>query len=141
MDYVYYLIKSQNKSSELVFPEEEDIDNYYGFGAFYLMDSGSNIPAAEYRFPAILNERLIVTTASLYRDARRFYSIQVENIGTFIFHAQSLSNKYRYSGQNPQLANKVAFWRFRSWNPGSLETACKQHNFYFVGASPRTGFD
>lgn len=135
-DNIYYLVRHTAAAEGLVYPAEIDLKDYYGFGSFYLMGAQDDDPADEYTFRAVFGEELIVTTAERFRDEKYFFSVQVKKVGRFIFYAQALPKKYPYSGQLPSLQGKFAFRRLRSWRPAALESACRQHGFYFVGASP-----
>ncbi|MBK1884698.1 hypothetical protein JIN85_19965 [Luteolibacter pohnpeiensis] len=133
---IHYLVRQSAANDGLIYPSELDQKEYYGFGSFYLMGAEDADPAEEYTFRAVLGEELIVTTAERFRDEKYFFSVQMKKVGRFIFYAQAMPKKYPYSGQLSSLQGMYAFRRMRSWKPAALDVACREHGFYFVGASP-----
>ena len=138
MDLVQYLIRSGSGETGFVYPTEVETRSYYGFGGFYIMGDEKDIPVNEYGFWAIHDGRLILTFAARYRDTRSFFRVDVPKVGNFLFYAQPMPKKYPYIGSVPELKNQFAIRRMRSWKPAALDQACKEHDFYFVGASLRT---
>lgn len=137
MNQIHYLVRSTTNTEGLVYPAELDRPGYYGFGGLFLMGSEEDAPGEEYAFAAIWGEDLIVTAAVRFRETKNFFQVEVKKIGSFIFYAQAMPKKYPYVGNVPELQGLVALRRMRSWKPAALDAACREHNFYFVGASPQ----
>lgn len=135
MEQVHFMMRSISEPAGVIYPSEEETTDYYGFGGFYLIGSEDYPVAEEYSFLAVQGEELVRTVAHRYRDTKNFFQVEVEKVGTFLFHAQSMPKKYPYVGNNPDLKGKFAFRRMRSWKPTTLENACKEHGFYFVGVA------
>ena len=133
---IHYLVRQKDASDGLVYPSELKEESHYGFGSFYLMGAEDDEPAQEYAFHAIFGEELITATAVRLRDEKFFFSVEIKKVGRFIFYAQAMPRKYPYGGQVQLLQGKFAFRRMRSWKPAALDTACREHGFYFVGSSP-----
>ncbi len=130
---IHYLIRDPKNAFGLIYPQESNLDLYQGFGSFYMVGSQDDQLLENYNFLAIQDDQIIETVAHQFPDNRNFYSINVESIGNFIFYAERLSINYPYTGSVQSLQNFYALRRFRSWKPQSLDNACRQYGFYFVG--------
>lgn len=138
-DMVHYLIRHPVEGGGLIYPTEIEDDNYVGFGAFYLLGQPSTPVGERYRFSAVRGEQTIQTELLPFRGSRSFFQAEVGGIGSFIFHAQPMPFRPLYTGAFSSSSDLVAIRRLRSWQPQALDRACREHEFYFVGYSPRLG--
>ena len=132
---VHYLIREPNGEPGFIYPQETEINNYYGFGGFYLLGREGELPLDEYSFKAVHGHEIIETRAIRYRDTKRFYQVEVTGVGKFIFLAQPIPKKIPYLGTMQSISGLLALSRMRSWKPDALNRACIQNDFYFVGNS------
>jgi hypothetical protein len=137
MSTVCYLVRSSLQEGGLVFPSEMQETDPATMGAFYLLGRERGVPLDAYSFLAIKGEEVIRIQLEKDRKAPAFFRATVPQVGNFLFFAQPLARQLRYVGGVPELAGQFAIRRLRSWRLGDLEQACRKHEFYFVGYSPR----
>jgi len=135
-DLIHYLIRHPTLDG-LIYPAELEDEEYFGFGSFYLLGKTGAFIGEAYRFYAIRGEETVQTTLLPYRNSRSFFRAEVTDVGSFLFYAQPIARKPSYIGKAARASNLVAVRRLRSWQPDELDRACQEHNFYFVGYSPR----
>jgi hypothetical protein len=136
-DHVHYLVRRPDRSDGLIYPSEIEEQGYVGFGAFYLMGKEGEALRDAFVFYAVRGDQLIEATLSRYRDTRGFFFAAINGVGRFLFNAEPIPKTMAYVGSEPEAADLVAIRRLRSWRPGELDVACRDHGFYFVGWSPR----
>lgn len=136
MKAVHYLIRHPSVAG-LIYPVELDEPGYVGFGAFYLLGATGDRIGDAYVFHAVHQQQILETTLTEYRGTRSFFQAQVSGVGSFVFYAQPMRQKPPYVGAMPAAGNLVALRRLRAWQPDALNRACHEHEFYFVGYSPR----
>ena len=137
MNDVHFLIRPDSAKQGLVYPTEIDAANYVAFGAFYITRTDTTLPDDKYVFKAILGDLLIRPFLVRFSQQEYFYRVEVKRVGSFIFYAEPLRNPLPYVGSQPVLIGQSAHFRMRSWKLASLDRACRQHGFYFVGSSPQ----
>jgi len=143
-DLVHYLIKNPSAVGGLIYPNENSNivgEGYVGFGGFYLLGTAGASISGSYRFIAIRNKHLIETKMNVYQDSRNYFMVDLTEVGRFLFFAQPIPKGSNYVGRHPAVRNLVALKRLRSWRPNDLELACKRHNFYFIGYTPRINLE
>ena len=136
---VHYLIRDPARRVGLVYPSEMPDPTYVGFRSFYLMGAPQDRPAEAYTFHAVRGESVVSVPLRQLSGSRGFFRAVVADIGSFIFHAQGMPTRPPYSGKAAALTGLVALRRLRSWRPNDLDAACRTHEFYFAGYSPRLG--
>jgi len=138
-ELVHYLIRHPTNGTGLIYPSDVDDATYVGFGAFYFLGLPGSRVAESYRFYAIQGEETIQIPLRPFRRSRSFFRAEVPAVGAFVFYAQPIARKPAYIGSSDSASNLSALRRLRSWQPHDLDRACREHQFYFVGYSPRLG--
>ena len=131
---IHYLMLDPNRKG-LIYPTELDDQAYMGKGSFYLLDFKGYPIRDSYTFYAIHGEQIL--TFTLHRNLTRYFQVEVINIGVFDFLAVSISNQLSYIGNEQETSGLIARRRLKALHPERLDQACIEHDFYFVGYTPR----
>lgn len=131
------MIRHPSQSQALVYPIELENNNYVGVGMFILFGGASSEPEQSYRFDAIYGEEIINLNLVQTRRGKNSFLVVAPRIGNMEFLAHRMPNDTRYIGFQSELKNQVAIRRILPKYPEQLNEICKNHNFYFVGFSPR----
>ena len=138
-DRVHYLIRHPREKGSLIYPTELNGEMYVGFGSFYLLGlPGSRIDES-YDLYAVLGEETIQTNLVRFGKSRNFFRAEVGGVGAFLFYAQRMAKQLSYVGSEIQVRGLIARWKLLSWKHDELDRACRKHDFYFIGYSPRLG--
>jgi hypothetical protein len=126
---VLYLCHSTLTKKGWVFPQEEDCDSP---GVFVIEEQSGKL-GDQYWFNAIHKEKRITLELQKKKSKNRRQIFEVHaSIGVFSFKARP--SKEPYVGKNSRLQQDSSFWILEALLPERLEEACKQDDFYFIGA-------
>lgn len=137
--FIHYLIQHPSERDGLIYPTDlNDNDNeYYSVGSFYLMGSPGFKIRQYYIFHAVHGEETIGVDLFRVRHSRNFYQTTFKDFGTLLFYAQPVMIKQSYIGKQSQMRNLVAIRRLIPLDAKRLDHICEKHSFYFIGYSPR----
>lgn len=139
MRSVHYLVNAEDDDRlGLVYPTELGDKKHYAFGGFFLVGEHDASPEAEYVFHAVHGDNLLRTIAMRSHSGGRFFRVEVNGIGVYMFYAQPMPMKLPYIGGSPGLQGLFATRRLLPLKPDALDRACERFGFYFVGTSLRT---
>jgi hypothetical protein len=133
---VCYLVQGAGAERGLVFPQELP-KSHHAAGSFYLLGAPGDHLLESYLFHAVQADDVIETRLNRRRRGRAFFEVGVAGVGVFVFHARPLTRRVPYTGRARILRGLVALRQLQSWTSEQQENACREHQFYFVGYSPR----
>lgn len=123
---VLYLCHSALAKEGWVFPHEEE-DCY--FPGVFVIEGQSGKLGDQYWFDAIDKQKPV--TLMLQKKERQIFVVHA-SIGVFFFRVRR--TREPYVGKNSRLQPNSSFWILEALLPERLEEACKQDDFYFIGA-------
>jgi hypothetical protein len=136
MRTVHYMIRKPDALGEVIYPSDLDpAEDYYGNGEFFLGGRNAAELAELYSFLAIWGERPVVV--KLERRTGANFVANVEGVGEFWFTAKRLATLPRYTGQYSGFEDEQLIRQLVPADHRGLDAAVREHDFYFVGFSPR----
>jgi hypothetical protein len=130
IDHVYFFCRSPDMDG-LVSPRELPLD-YDTWGAFYLPAKVDGSLAKRYAFPAILNGCKL--TFVLRGRPSELFVAKIPKVGIFEFIAERISD--RYLGTLFPNRSQICWFALHPADDRKLDTACCEHDFFFVGLTP-----
>jgi len=135
---VHYLVRHPEELSGYIYPTESVYQNYTSFGAFYLVGVSSDAELADgYIFHAVYGDEVIPVMLERVRGTLAIFQVAIRDVGTFQFRANKIRNPGKYLGAEMGLKDLSAIRQLKPRAPTALDSAAREHNFYFIGHSPR----